>query len=361
MRAIMNGLCGIATICWILALLTGCPSDRQAGDVPEDLKRTYHAAASAGDEQERREVAAGTVSSGEELARRAKRLDQLGDEIIELSERDLNWPERVAALNEVPKVMPSQPAIAADAKNWPLFRADSHSSGVAVSKLPEKLSVLWKFRVEDGGFETTPAVVDGVVYVGDFDGKLYAIDAATGDKKWDFAGELGFVASPSVYKGHVYIGDLDGKFYCVNAKSGKKVWEFATEAEIDSSANFYKDNVLIGSQDATLYCMNAADGKPVWKFTIDDQIRCTPTVVDNRCFLAGCDGKLHIVDLDKGEAVDDVPIESPTGTTPAVRGQRVYFGTHAGDFFLHRLERGENDLDLAGQGQPFGVSFQRRG
>ena len=242
-------------------------------------------------------------------------------------------PSDELALADVPEIEPAKPAIPATAKNWPLFRGDSHSSGVAVSTLPEKLELLWKFRVEDGGFETTPAIVDGVAYVGDFDGKLFAVDVKSGDKLWEFAGELGFVASPAVFKGNVYIGDLDGKFYCINAKTGKKIWDFTAEAQIDSAANFYRDNVLVGSQDATLYCLKASDGKPVWKFTIDDQIRCTPTIVDNRCFLAGCDGKLHIVDLDKGEAVADVPIESPTGTTPAVLGNRVYFGTHAGDFF----------------------------
>ena len=225
------------------------------------------------------------------------------------------------------------PAIAATAKSWPLFRGDSFSSGVAASSLPTKPELLWKFTVEDGMFETAPAIVDGIVYAADGDGVLHALDLLTGEKKWEFAGTLGFVASPAVHKGRVYVGDLDGKFYCLDAQRGDKLWEFAAEAQIDSSANFYKDNVVFGSQDASLYCLTADKGAPVWKFTIEDQIRCTPTIVENRCFLAGCDGKLHIVDLDKGEAIDAVAIDSPTGTTPAVFGQRVFFGTHAGVFF----------------------------
>jgi outer membrane protein assembly factor BamB len=225
------------------------------------------------------------------------------------------------------------PAIAVTENNWPLFRGDSFSRGVAVSSLPVRPELLWKFTVEDGTFETAPAIVDGVVYAADGDGKLYALDLLTGEKKWEFAGVLGFVASPAVHNGRVFVGDLDGKFYCLDAKSGDKLWDFAAEAEIDSSANFYKDNVVFGSQDATLYCLTAEKGAPVWKFTIEDQIRCTPTIVENRCFLAGCDGKLHIVDLDKGEAIAAVPIDSPTGATPAVVGQHVFFGTHAGVFF----------------------------
>ena len=316
MRASKNGDCRLALALLALSIFVGC-SDKRPAAVEAEVRPVQN-------EDVRTE-------SPTEKAKTA--------EVEAVESRDnvegpaLSLPAEEVALADVPDIMVKPPAIAADAKNWPLFRGDSHSSGVAVSKLPEKLEVLWKFRVPDGGFETTPAVVDGVVYIGDFDGKLFAVDAITGEKKWEFAGELGFVASPCVYNGHVYIGDLDGKFYCINAKSGKKIWDFTTDAQIDSSANFYDGKVVVGSQDARLYCLDANQGDLKWKFTIDDQIRCTPTIVENRCFLAGCDGKLHIVDLDKGEAVADVPIESPTGTTPAVSGERVYFGTHAGDFF----------------------------
>ena len=65
-----------------------------------------------------------------------------------------------------------------------MFRGNPQATGVAATKLPQKLSVLWRFRVPDGAFETTPIIADGVTYVGDLDGKLYALDLATGDMKW---------------------------------------------------------------------------------------------------------------------------------------------------------------------------------
>lgn len=326
MRAMKNGLCCPAIASLVMLAVAGCSTKPDSEVLTSEVRPVGQKEAVLPLEDADSTLLGKTETQLKTLVSASAEL-LTGDEDADSQSSD------EFALADIPEIMPIAPAIAVDEKKWPLFRGDSHSSGVAASSLPDKLDLLWRYRVEDGGFETTPAVVDGVVYVGDFDGKLHAVDAKSGEKKWEFAGELGFVASPSVYIGHVYIGDLDGKFYCINAKSGKKVWDFATEAQIDSSANFYKENVLIGSQDATLYCRNAATGKEVWSFTIDDQIRCTPTVVDNRCFLAGCDGKLHIIDLDKGKSIGDVAIDSPTGTTPAVRGQRVYFGTHAGDFF----------------------------
>jgi outer membrane protein assembly factor BamB len=224
----------------------------------------------------------------------------------------------------------------AAAGDWPLFRGDPQMTGVAKSPLPEQPVLLWEFKVKEGVFEGTPAIVGGVAYLGDLDGTLYALDMNTGQKKWDFfTGEkfVGFNSAPAVKDGRVYIGDVAGKFYCLNAEDGKPVWGFETGAEINSSPNFYKDNVLVGSQDATLYCLNAKSGELTWKFAIDDQIRCSPTIAGNRCFLAGCDSRLHVIDLDKGEKIADVPIDGPTGVTPAVQGDLVFFGTEGGTFF----------------------------
>jgi outer membrane protein assembly factor BamB len=234
-----------------------------------------------------------------------------------------------AAAPQAPAAAPQAPA---EKAAWPLFRGDAQATGVAKSTLPEKPALLWKFTVEKGAFEGTAAIVDGVAYIGDLDGTLYALDLSTGEKKWEFKTEAGFNTSPAVRDGLVYIGDIDGKFYCLT-KDGQPKWGHEAGAEINSSANFYKEFVLVGSQDATLYCLHGQTGELKWKFEIQDQIRCSPTVVEDRAFVAGCDSKLHVIDLEKGAAVAGVPIEAPTGVTPAVLGEYAYFGTEGGAFF----------------------------
>ena len=96
-----------------------------------------------------------------------------------------------------------------------------------------------------------------MVYLGDMDGKVYALNLADGKEMWTYKVESGFIASPAIRGGLLYLGDIDGKFYALDIKTGKPKWTFDAEAEIDSAANFWKDNVLFGSQDANLYCLNA--------------------------------------------------------------------------------------------------------
>jgi len=60
---------------------------------------------------------------------------------------------------------------------------------------------------------SSPAVSDGVVYIGSVDKKVYALDAATGALKWNYTtgGYIG--SSPAVCSGVVYIGSDDMKVY----------------------------------------------------------------------------------------------------------------------------------------------------
>ncbi len=64
-----------------------------------------------------------------------------------------------------------------------MFRANLQRTGVYNTKGIHQLTELkWKFKTED--VDSSPAIADGVVYFGSFDGNLYAVDIKTGQEKW---------------------------------------------------------------------------------------------------------------------------------------------------------------------------------
>lgn len=68
-----------------------------------------------------------------------------------------------------------------------MFRGDPAHSGIYTgSGVPKLSGVKWKFQT-GGEVVSSPAVVGGVVYVGSNDGRMYAIDGASGTLKWKFA------------------------------------------------------------------------------------------------------------------------------------------------------------------------------
>jgi PGF-CTERM protein len=66
---------------------------------------------------------------------------------------------------------------------------------------------------------SSPAVVNGVVYVGSDDNNLYALNASTGAKLWSYRTALWVEANPAITNGVVYVGSDDGNVYAFSTVS----------------------------------------------------------------------------------------------------------------------------------------------
>ena len=222
------------------------------------------------------------------------------------------------------------------ASAWPMFRGNSHLTGVASSALPERLTLLWTYDAggPDAAIESSAAIVDGAVYVGSWNGLLHAINLADAQLRWKYSvSEAAFKASPAVAAGRVFIGDDFGMFHAVDAASGKLLWKHQTDSEIVSSANVLSERVLVGSYDENLYCFAARDGTVLWKFQTLGYVHCTPAVVEGKTFISGCDSQLRVIDIEQGKEISSVYIEAQTGASPAVYGDELYVG-HFGNQLL---------------------------
>src|SRR5262245_38009833 len=94
------------------------------------------------------------------------------------------------------------------AMSWPLGRGNAMAEGVAKTSLPDQPDVVWKLTIDKGAFDGTPVIADGVVYIGDMDGKVYAWNLADGTERWTYKVESGFIAAPAIRGGLLFIGDI---------------------------------------------------------------------------------------------------------------------------------------------------------
>ena len=227
----------------------------------------------------------------------------------------------------------------APAKAWPMFRGTTEGTGRSAAVLSLPLAPRWQKKISEIGYDSTPVIANGVIYLGDLDGSFSAISLADGSTLWTTTGSLGYTAAAAVCGDVVVVGDIDGVVRGLAAADGTTLWTHESAGEISGGPTVLEAEgdlplrVLVGSQDATLACLAVADGRLLWSHTIADQIRCSPTVANGRVFLAGCDGKLHVISASDGTARGEVAIDGPTGTTPAAFESRVYFGTEGGTFF----------------------------
>lgn len=133
------------------------------------------------------------------------------------------------------------------------------------------------------GFQSSAAVVDGTVYVGCRDAHVYAFDAATGRKKWDYPTSKSWVnGTPAVRDGVVYVGTSDSaRFLALDAKTGRLRWIFDAKAYVFSSAALAGDLAFFGSHNGRMYAVDTKAGTLAWQFQTEASQRDAMNVLND--------------------------------------------------------------------------------
>jgi glucose dehydrogenase len=93
----------------------------------------------------------------------------------------------------------------------------------------------WFFDTRGWVF-SSPAVADGVVYVGSGSHNVYALDAVTGARRWTYDAGDTLGSSPVVSGGVVYIGSPDRRVHAIDAATGDRRWTFTSGVRTGSRA-----------------------------------------------------------------------------------------------------------------------------
>jgi quinohemoprotein ethanol dehydrogenase len=151
------------------------------------------------------------------------------------------------------------------------------------------LGLAWFADIDtERGQESTPIVVDGVMYLTSAWSMVKAYDVKTGAKLWDYdpgvakrkaADACCDVVNRGVaaWKGRIYLGTLDGRLVALDGKTGKVVWSVQTTDEslpytITGVPRIVKDKVIIGNGGAEyrtrgyVTAYDTATGKQVWRW-----------------------------------------------------------------------------------------------
>jgi len=209
---------------------------------------------------------------------------------------------------------------------WVMFRHDVNHSGYSSALAPKTNNVLWTYTV---GLEMSgsTSVVDGKVYIGSWDKKIYCLDATTGVKIWNYTTGLEITSSPAIVNGKVYIGSNDGKVYCLDASTGGKLWDYQTGADVVSSPTLVDGNVYVGSRDHKVYCLNAETGTKIWDYTTGLDIISSPAVSDGNVFIGSWDDKVYCLNAETGAWIWDYTTGNDVYSSPAVADNKVYVGS----------------------------------
>jgi len=238
------------------------------------------------------------------------------------------------------------------------FHGNNAHTGVYESPGPKQLGgVKWTFKA-GGAIVTSPAVVDGIVYIAAMDGHLYAIDQETGKEKWNFKSRMPIASSPTVVGDTLYFVSSAGSLVAMDIKTGQPKWVCVVEYErkfeaknlhglqsaeqtipdawdmFTSSPTVANGKVYFGSGDGNVYAVEAQSGTILWKFPTKDVVHSSAAVVNNTVYIGSWDSYLYAIDAETGQqkwafkSGEDNTIHNQVGfqSSPAVVDGTVYIG-----------------------------------
>ncbi len=185
-------------------------------------------------------------------------------------------------------------AAASEPQNWLMhggtYREQRFSPLDEINtKTVGQLGLAWSFDTNTNrGLEATPLVIDGVMYTTGSWSVVFALDARTGKLIWSYDPQVprskGVNACCDVvnrgvalYKGKVYVGTIDGRLIALDAATGKPVWDVVTVDQsrpytITGAPRIVEGKVVIGNGGAELgvrgyvSAYDAETGALVWRF-----------------------------------------------------------------------------------------------
>ncbi len=261
--------------------------------------------------------------------------------------------------------------------------------------------LVWRFTIDHGDGPSLALGEKGRVFLGGSDGKLYALDAKTGELLWstDFVADAppdppgfpggsarvgGSPARPSALSSDgetLFLSVFDqSRVVAFDAATGKKVWSYQTGGWIYGEVAATATHAFVGSQDDFFYCLDKRTGKQVWKFKTQGRIESGGVVDDTSVYFASCDGGLYGLSRSDGklrwrfEADRDVDgRRSAIYSTPVLHRGALHFAAGEGQVYavdagtgklrwkLRPSERSELYCSPASDGTSYFVTTRPRG
>jgi outer membrane protein assembly factor BamB/transcriptional regulator with XRE-family HTH domain len=155
-------------------------------------------------------------------------------------------------------------------------------------------------RIDSGAVVAAGATM----YFGSYDGRVWAVDPATGHVRWTFHTNGAIDSTPAVAAGTVYVGSDDGTLYALNAATGHQRWTYATGEYITDHPAVTGNVVYFGSYDHYVYALNASTGGLLWRHPTGGHVESSPTVANGIVYIGSDDGKFYALNANTGNVGD---------------------------------------------------------
>ena len=201
--------------------------------------------------------------------------------------------------------------------------------------------VVWTFTPRGGKSASSPAVVDRRrLVVHGMDGIVRVLDRQNGRQLWHVRIGSPIESSPVVRGGVDYFGAWNGNVYALDLRTRKLRWVHRSGYKITSSAALKDGTLYIGDYGGRLLALAARTGRLRWARSVNGRIYGTPAVAAGRVLVPSSTGGSLTAFSTGGRYLWRVSTGAYVYSSPAVWAGRAYFGSYNGRLYAVSLRTG---------------------
>jgi outer membrane protein assembly factor BamB len=191
------------------------------------------------------------------------------------------------------------------------------------------VSTLWSRRAGDGAgnkqdLELVPAYLDGRVFIADRKGRVFALDAATGEELWRTNTKISLTGGVGAGAGLVLVGSAGGELVALDAADGSERWRTQLSSEVLAPPRARGGTVVARAVDGVLVGLDADTGHQRWLYTrrvpsLTLRGTSAPALAAGRVVSGFDNGKLTVLSLAEGTPLWERSVATATGRSELER------------------------------------------
>lgn len=188
-------------------------------------------------------------------------------------------------------------------------------------------AIVWHFPSESPLF--SPAVSEGIAFVGGQDGSLRALEVGTGRLVWEKHFD-GWIYPPAIFDERLVAGGNSGLLHGIRAGSGETIWSVElTQELVYRPVEISPDQALVTTYAGDTMVISAVDGTTIWK-TNDTGPSFPPALADGRIYTGAFDGTLRARHVRDGRPVWTLKLQGRLPFLPQVADGVIMIGSGHG-------------------------------
>lgn len=212
----------------------------------------------------------------------------------------------------------------------------------------------------------SPAIFDGLVFVGDNNGYFHAFELENGKEVWKVDDRSYYHSKPVIYKDQVIYGTQDGRVFSRATITGELKFNVDLGASIEGAGVVHNGKIFFHLRNHQVFALDVETGKILWAYKRSVPYLTTlqraakPVVLNNRLYVGFADGTLTALNLEEGLLIFEVKLSTgikfvDLDNPISVVDGKIYAGVMGGPLHIINADNGAiiKRSDIVASRSPF--------